>query len=212
MLDFKALWEGALTYDAFVAQAMKHQSLWEGGRRLARIPDWAAAGTGARLRLLVIAEDWCSDAANTVPVLAKLADVRAGVELRIIRRDEHPEVMDRYLTNGTRSIPIVIALDEAFRPRGHWGPRPAALQRWVLENRPILSKEDFQREKRLWYIKDRGETTLREVFAAAALEEPAARHRELETLPAGEVERGDVAAEEADHQPAAGGELPAVER
>ena len=36
-----------------------------------------AAGTG--LRLLVVAEDWCSDSVNTVPYLATLA-TRAGVE------------------------------------------------------------------------------------------------------------------------------------
>ena len=56
-----------------------------------------------------------------------------GLELRIVLRDEHPEVMDRYLTNGSRSIPIVIALDEEFRELGHWGPRPRELQAWVME-------------------------------------------------------------------------------
>ena len=82
---------------------------------------------GVRRSLLVIAEDWCGDASNTVPIIAKLADATEGLELRIIRRDEHPSVMDRYLTNGSRSIPVVIALDEDFRELGHWGPRPAEL-------------------------------------------------------------------------------------
>ena len=52
------------------------------------------------------------------------ADAVPGLELRMLRRDQHPEVMDRYLTNGSRSIPIVIVLDEEFRELGHWGPRP----------------------------------------------------------------------------------------
>ena len=70
-----------------------------------------------------------------MPVLAKLAATVPGLELRVILRDQHPEVMDRYLTNGSRSIPIVIALDEQFRELGHWGPRPRELQAWVMANR-----------------------------------------------------------------------------
>ena len=64
-----------------------------------------AVPSGAARKLLVIAEDWCGDASNTVPVVAKLADAVPGLELRVILRDANPEVMDRYLTNGSRSIP-----------------------------------------------------------------------------------------------------------
>ena len=90
--------------------------LWQGIYRSARVPDWALAAVppGAG-KLLVIAEDWCGDASNTVPIIAKLAARLPGLELRVILRDENPEVMDQYLTNGARSIPIVIALDEDSR-------------------------------------------------------------------------------------------------
>ena len=91
----------------------------------------------------MIAEDWCGDASSTVPVLAKLADAVPGLELRVILRDQHPEVMDRYLTNGSRSIPIVIALDEQFRELGHWGPRPRELQAWVMANRLTVPKAEL---------------------------------------------------------------------
>ena len=115
-LDFSSLWEQALPFDRYVAASTQHRGLWEGLYRTARLPEWAlgALPAGVLRRLLVLAEDWCGDASNTVPVLARLADAVPGLELRVIRRDEHPEVMDRYLTNGSRSIPIVIALDEGF--------------------------------------------------------------------------------------------------
>ena len=96
------------------------------------------------------------------------------MELRILRRDEHPELMDRYLTNGSRSIPIVIALDDSFRELGHWGPRPRVLQAWVLENRPRVPKAELYPQVRKWYARDRGETTLREVLATAGLGRTAA--------------------------------------
>lgn len=176
MLDFRKLWNEGFTFDAFVkACKAEHCGLWQGIYNLARIPDWAvaAASTGAKRKLLVIAEDWCGDASNTVPVIAKLTDQSPGLELRIIMRDTNPEVMDQYLTNGSRSIPIVIALDESFHETGHWGPRPAELQSWVMANRGVLPKAELYPQVRRWYARDRGETTIREVLKAAGL--PAAK-------------------------------------
>ena len=173
MTDFGALWVLALPYDAFLAASdLKHRGLWEGLYRLARIPDWALAAVpgDAGRRLLVLAEDWCGDASNTIPVLARLADSAPGIELRILRRDEHPDVMDRYLTNGARSIPIVIALDREFKELGHWGPRPRTLQSWVLAERARgVPKQELYPSVRKWYARDHGETTLREVLEAAQL-------------------------------------------
>jgi hypothetical protein len=170
MLDFRKLWLDGLSFEAFVASCKaQHCGLWQGVYNLARVPDWArsAVPSGVARKLLVIAEDWCGDASNTVPVVAKLADAVPGLELRVILRDANPEVMDRYLTNGSRSIPVVIALDENYQELGHWGPRPTELQAWVMANRAILPKTELYPNVRKWYAKDRGETTLREVLEAA---------------------------------------------
>jgi hypothetical protein len=176
MLDFKELWDKALTFDAFVATCKaEHCGLWQGIYNLARVPDWALAAipSGAQRKLLVIAEDWCGDASNTVPVIAKLVDSAPGLELRVIPRDANPDVMNRYLTNGSRSIPIVIALDEQFQEIGHWGPRPIQLQAWIMANRGTTPKAELYPQVRKWYARDRGETTVREVLEAAGL--PAAK-------------------------------------
>ena len=172
MLDFKALWEKALPFDSFVASCKaEHCGLWKGIHKLARIPDWALAAVPPRAgpKLLVIAEDWCGDASNTVPIIAKLVDLAPGLGLRVIPRDENLELMEQYLTNGARSIPIVIALDESFRELGHWGPRPAQLQAWVMANRGTIPKAELYPQVRKWYARDRGESTLREVLEAAGL-------------------------------------------
>lgn len=165
---FASLWDRALTYQQFVKESKEHCGLWEGVYRTARLPDWAVnrvAELGERFRAVVIAEDWCGDATNTVPVLARWAEMAPNVELRILRRDEHREVMDRYLSNGARSIPVVVMLTEAMDELGWWGPRPAELQAWVLEQRRAgRTKQDYYPEVRRWYAKDKGETTLREVL------------------------------------------------
>jgi Thioredoxin len=167
-LDLRALWEGAIPYSQFVEEAEKNRQLWEGVYRTATTPLWAleaACARGLGIRLLVIAEDWCGDASSTVPVIAKLGDEADCLEMRLIKRDEHPEVMDRYLTNGTRSIPIVIAMDSDFNELGHWGPRPTELQQWFLDNKSKVPKPELYPQVRRWYARDRGETTLREVLA-----------------------------------------------
>jgi hypothetical protein len=185
--DFRALWEAALTYERFVAESTRNRELWENLYRFAKPPAWAveALGSARCVRLLVLVEDWCGDAVNTVPVLARLADAAAGLELRVLRRDEHPSIMDRYLTNGSRSIPIVIGLDPEFQETGHWGPRPSELQEWVLANRSLMTKAELYPKVRQWYAKDRGETTVREVLRAVA-----APHGDGTTTPGGEVQGG----------------------
>ena len=167
-LDFRALWDRALTYDEFVRQSTEHCSLWTGVYRLARIPAWAlerACEQGRPFRLLVLAEDWCGDASNTVPYVAKLGAQGHCLEMRILRRDENPEVMDGYLSGTVRAIPIVIVLDDTWREVGHWGSRPTELQAWVLEARKTTPKEKLYPQIRRWYAKDKGESTLREILA-----------------------------------------------
>ncbi len=166
-LDFRSLWDHAIPYAQFSREAKKNCELWTGVYRLARIPGWALADARASAgsRLLVMAEDWCGDGANTLPYLAKLVDEAGGLELRVLRRDEYPEVMDRYLTGAARAIPIVIALDESFHELGHWGPRPAELQHWLLEERHSMPKDQIYPQARRWYARDKGQSTLREVLA-----------------------------------------------
>ena len=175
MLDFRTLWDQALPYPEFLAASTKHKGLWEGIYAIARLPVWAtgALAPGARRRLLVLAEDWCGDASSTIPLVAKLVDQLPGFELRVLRRDENPAVMDQYLTNGSRSIPIVIALDQDYRELGHWGPRPRVLQAWVMANRGTVPKAELYPKIRQWYARDHGESTVREVLEAAGVEVPA---------------------------------------
>jgi Thioredoxin len=219
MLDFAAIWAGAITFEQFVRAGTKHCGLWEGVYQTARIPQWALAAVpaGSRRKLLVIAEDWCGDASNTVPVLAKLVDTVPELELRIILRDQNPAVMDQYLTNGSRSIPIVIALDQEFREVGHWGPRPAVLQAWVMANLTAMPKSELYPQARKWYARDRGESTLREVLTAAygeiRLEHPSSSEGEIETVgAAGEVQGDDRGTEDSDPEATSAADMHVIRR
>ncbi len=158
----------APTFAESVAAARKNQELWQSVYRLARVPDEIAARVAelpARWHLLVLSEDWCGDAVNSVPVIARLAEGAPTLDLRVLARDANPDLMDAHLTNGTRSIPVVMVLDGDFVERGWWGPRPGPLQEWFLAEGRALPKDRRYPQVRQWYARDRGQTTLEEVVA-----------------------------------------------
>ncbi|HEV7991720.1 MAG TPA: thioredoxin family protein [Gemmatimonadaceae bacterium] len=146
----------------------KNADLWAAVWRRAEVGDEyvrRVTALGGAWHLLVLSEDWCGDAVNTVPVVAKLAEVAPNLDLRVLSRDENLDIMDAHLTGQSRSIPCVIALDGDFREHGWWGPRPTVLQRWVLGEGQALESKERYRETRMWYARDRGLTTLDEVVS-----------------------------------------------
>lgn len=115
---------------------------------------------------LVIAESWCGDAAQNLPVMAKMAEVNSNIELRVILRDENPELMNQYLTNGGKSIPKLICLDENLNELGTWGPRPQFLQDWLKQEKinPTMEMSELKEQFQVWYTKDKGQTLQREML------------------------------------------------
>jgi Thioredoxin len=169
-LDFRAYWEKAYGWTDYLNHEVhKLEDLWRGVYARAVVPEWAterAAQIGGAWRLLVISEDWCGDASNTVPVMARLAEVVPNLEIRLVKRDENEALMDAFLTNGSRSIPLAIVLRPDWTVAGRWGPRPGELQDFVLTEKKAALRptDDIYRDVRRWYARDRGETTLREIL------------------------------------------------
>lgn len=171
----KEWWDSAESWDDYLARVAKNPELWHGVHDRVRLPESMpdADTLLACSYLLALSEDWCGDAANSLPVVAHMAR-HYGVELRVLERDANLELMDQYLTDGrSRSIPVVIALDCDFNELGWWGPRPTDLQGWVLgEGMTMESGERYKRTRR-WYAKDKGASTVREVLAMLAAPEAA---------------------------------------
>lgn len=77
-------------------------------------------------------------------ILRKIADA-GDVEVRCVYRDENLDLMDRYLTNGGRSIPKYIILSQDGEVLGDWGPRSEKVQEFVDDLKAKLpEKEDPQ--------------------------------------------------------------------
>ena len=115
----------------------------------------------------VIADLNCGDCAQSLPVIAKVAQM-AHIELKIIFKDEHPEIMDLYLTNGSRSVPKLIALTGEGSELFTWGPRPAtALSIYMnfRDHKDSIAWEDFEKELHLWYARNKGVETESEIVS-----------------------------------------------
>lgn len=116
------------------------------------------AGLGQRITWLVLTESWCGDAAQSLPVMNLIAKANPNLGLRIALRDENNALMDRFLFNGTRSIPRLIAINAKDEVMGVWGPRPQEATEMTVQEKKRHGKLtiEFRHELQNWYNKDRG--------------------------------------------------------
>jgi hypothetical protein len=165
--DRRAAYRSGQSLSEFLGTATANESLWAALSARARVPEEMSARAGnmpGTWYLLVLLEDWCGDAVNTIPVMARLAGDTSNIHMRVLRRDDHPALMNEHLTAGKRAIPVVMVLDNAFREVGWWGPRPRELQDWAMSVGAALAKSDRYRGLRRWYAVDRGRQVLEEIL------------------------------------------------
>lgn len=112
-----------------------------------------------RWTFLVLTEAWCGDAAQTIPLMHAICVASKGkIDLKLVLRDENIELMNQYLTNGGKAIPILICLEtETHTNMGKWGPRPKPAQDMVMEYKqhPAIPYEDFKTQLHTWYARDK---------------------------------------------------------
>jgi hypothetical protein len=107
---------------------------------------------------MVITENWCGDSAQNLPYLALMAEENPNINFKIILRDSNPDIMDQFLTNGTRSIPILVSFDINGNELFRWGARPKVAQdlfnQWKAEG---IVKPELYKKLHLWYAKNKGQ-------------------------------------------------------
>ncbi len=114
---------------------------------------------------LVIAEGWCGDAAQILPIIKLMSEASKNIDLKLVFRDENEELINLFLTNGAKSIPKLLILDEAFNLINHWGPRPEGAKNLIIEykaNHGIVD-EAAKIALQKWYLDDKGISTMKEI-------------------------------------------------
>ncbi|MGG6230088.1 thioredoxin family protein [Tenacibaculum sp. SDUM215027] len=116
---------------------------------------------------LVLTEGWCGDAAQNLPVINKIAEENPNINLKLVLRDENLELMDEFLTNGGRSIPKLIALNDENEVINTWGPRPTIATKMVIDYKDKYGSldADFKTDLQVWYNKNKGENTQEDIVS-----------------------------------------------
>jgi hypothetical protein len=115
---------------------------------------------------VVISEGWCGDAAQLLPIMNKMAEESGKIDFRIVLRDENEELMNLYLTNKNKSIPILIVVNkETGSVLGSWGPRPKSATDLVADYKKEFGviDETLKTNLQLWYLHDKGITSQNEL-------------------------------------------------
>ena len=139
-----------------------------------KIDETIASGIKAKkldVTWLVLSEGWCGDAAQSLPVINKVAEINEGIDLRIVLRDENDALMSHFLTNGGKAIPKLIAIDNSNREIiGTWGPRPSTATKMVNDYKEKHGGLDaqFKEDLQVWYNKDKGENIVNDLSGLLA--------------------------------------------
>jgi hypothetical protein len=172
-LLFKQLVEEGRTTGEETDEKINYTKLnWSRSKRLDKTAEIAEESLEAFKNIsqkqtwLVISEPWCGDAAQTLPFLNKIAQLSENIDLKIVLRDENPELMDQFLTNGSRSIPMVIMLDADFNVIDTFGPRSKAATKLVADYKEHHGKIDdaFKEMLQVWYNNDKGVSIINDIL------------------------------------------------
>ncbi|MBL7472363.1 thioredoxin family protein [Robertkochia sediminum] len=162
--------------DAYLHYTLMNEKRMDRWEKTFRIPEGVAEAVSAftgKVTWLVITEGWCGDGAHALPVMKKLADLNENITLKMVIRDEHPELMDEFLTNGARSIPKLLMLDEATgMVSATWGPRPSEAARMVEDEKREKGElsPQFRADLQMWYNRDKGKNIAADLADLLSLE------------------------------------------
>ena len=117
------------------------------------------------ITFLTVSEGWCGDAAHALPIINKITEIAPKLNLKIVLRDDNDELIGNFLTNGAKSIPKLIALDQENNVLFTWGARPKEATNMVNEFKEKHGEltQEFKEDLQMWYNKDKGQSILKDI-------------------------------------------------
>lgn len=113
---------------------------------------------------IVITEPWCGDASHIVPFIELMSKENPLISVDYELRDTEPFRIDKYLTHGSKSIPVLIVQDENGNDLAVWGPRPKECQEFFLsEKEKGADLEALKIVLQKWYNQDKGAKIQQEI-------------------------------------------------
>jgi hypothetical protein len=167
------LWEEGVPFARFLEQADQRVDEWranyERGREISSETLVAGQAIPGSWELLVVAEDYCGDSANTLPYVARLDEALDNLEVRVVDSRSGRGVMEAFPTpDGREATPTMVLLNDRGEPMGCLVEQPRPLQRWWLGEAQEIEREERYRQKYDWYDDDAGASTTAEIVEIMA--------------------------------------------
>lgn len=157
--------EDMVNYTKLNEQRMKR---WDKTIKVSESVKAELANIETKQTWLVLTESWCGDAAHVVPVFNKLSELSPNINFRVVLRDENEALMNLFLTNGGKSIPKLILIDESSNEViNTFGPRPAEATKLVVDYKAKHGQitPEIKEELQQWYNKDKGQSIISDLMS-----------------------------------------------
>jgi hypothetical protein len=122
------------------------------------------SGVQRHINIYIIMENWCGSSAGNVPFIVKLLQTLPSVNITIVPRDTNEDFMNAYLSDGKKSIPMVIGFDDNDAELFVWGSSTKSQMEYVkslqAQNLPF---PDFVSTMRTWF-KENNATAIEQEF------------------------------------------------
>ncbi|MDO6595521.1 thioredoxin family protein [Oceanihabitans sp. 2_MG-2023] len=152
--------ENLVEYTMLNARRMKR---WDKTLKVNEVVKEQIEKLDKKVTWLVLTESWCGDAAHVMPAMQKVAELNDNIKLQVVLRDENEALMNNFLTNGGKSIPKLIMVDDVSgEVVNTFGPRPSAATQLVNDYKEEHGKltPEFKEDLQRWYNKDKGQNAV----------------------------------------------------
>ena len=155
--------EDLVSYTMLNDRRMKR---WDKTIKVTNVIQEKVANSNINQTWLVLTESWCGDAAHVIPVINKIAELNDNIDLKVVLRDDNEALMNQFLTNGGKSIPKLIMIENTTnKVVNTFGPRPTEATQLVKDYKAkygILTPE-FKEDLQGWYNKNKGQNAIEDL-------------------------------------------------
>jgi hypothetical protein len=171
IMNFKEYFDKAMSCEEYVGKLGENLALHQRHYKKFEIPgeDETRIKGMKPLNILVLTEPWCGDSLAIFPVVRKITEINDSWTMKILLRDQNLDLMDLYLTNGGRAVPLFFFLGEDYSLIFKWGPRPKASQQIFERHRKEIEEGEVEKIEvikkiRHFYAQDKGKAICSELL------------------------------------------------